>query len=132
MAILGKADILSAEDRKTVDVDVDEWGGTVRLREMSGRERDKFESDFVQTKGGETVENYDNLRARLVAACAVDENLNKLFPKAEDVKALGNKSASALNKVWKAAQKLNGMTEADVEELVEDLKADPSDDSTSA
>ena len=43
MTLLTKSAILAANDLKTQDVDVPEWGGAVRVRAFSGRERDAFE-----------------------------------------------------------------------------------------
>lgn len=118
MAILNRDAILGADDMKTVDVEVPEWGGSVRLRTLTGGERDKFESDMVDQRGKNNKLNLVNLRARLVALCAVDEGGKRMFGDNE-VSRLGAKSASVLDKLFVAAQKLNGMTEADVEELAE-------------
>lgn len=131
MALLNKDAILAVQDRTYRDVEINEWGGTVRLRSMSGAQRDKFESDTVEYKNGKAKENFENLRARLVALCAVDEDDRLLFPNAIDVKALGNKAAGPLNKLWEEARKLNGMSSDDVEELVEDFENVPSEDSPS-
>ena len=49
-----------------------------------------------------------------------------------DVKALGKKSSLALNRVFEVAQRLNGLTERDMEELAGNSKSDRSDDSISA
>ena len=46
----------------------------------------------------------------------VDEAGERLFSN-DDVVALGKKNASALDKVFAIAQKLNGLSAADVEEL---------------
>ena len=40
MTLLSKSAILCANDLQTEDVDVPEWGGTVRVRSFTGRERD--------------------------------------------------------------------------------------------
>lgn len=48
-----------------------------------------------------------------------------------DVKALGRKSALALNRVFEVAQRINGLTEEDMEELAGNLENGQSEDSTS-
>ncbi|AEV52072.1 hypothetical protein [Rhodococcus phage REQ1] len=132
MALLSKNDILSVDDRKTVRVSVPEWGGEVLVRTLSGRERDEFEASTVKTNKGKQEQNFENFRARFVALCVVDEKGERLFATRAEVSMLGNKSVAALQRVFNEAQKLNGMTEADVEELTESFEQDPDEASTSA
>ncbi|MBM4570272.1 hypothetical protein GS534_24165 [Rhodococcus hoagii] len=132
MALLSKNDIFSVDDRKTVKVSVPEWGGEVLVRTLSGRERDEFEASTVKTNKGKQEQNFDNFRARFVALCVVDEQGNRLFATRQEVSMLGNKSVAALQRVFNEAQKLNGMTEQDVEELTESFEEAPGEDSTSA
>jgi hypothetical protein len=131
MALLSKDQILSADDRKTEEVEVPEWGGSVLIRTLTGRERDAFEATTVRTKGGKQEANYENFRARFVAECVVDENGKKLFGSRSEVLMLGNKSVAALQRVFNAAQELNGMSEDDVEELTEGFEQAPEEDSIS-
>jgi hypothetical protein len=129
MALLNRDQILAAEDRKSVEVDVPEWGGSVLVRTLSGRERDEFESSTVRTRGGKREENFANFRARLVSLCMVDERGERLFKTRNEIDMLGNKSVAALQRVFDAAQKLNGMSEEDVEELTESFDETPDADS---
>lgn len=131
MALLSKNDILQADDRKTVEVHVPEWGGSVLVRTLSGRERDEFEASTMQTRGGKREENFSNFRARFVALCVVDEQGNRLFASKAEVSMLGNKSVAALQRVFNAAQELNGMSDDDVEELTDSFEQVPDEDSTS-
>lgn len=110
MALLGRDQILGAADLSTVDVAVPEWGGTVRVRMLTGTERDAFEASTVVRKGKKLETNLENVRARLVALTVIGEDGQRLFDEA-DAAALGAKSASALNRVFAAAQKLNALTE---------------------
>lgn len=120
MSLLTKDAILKADDLTFEDVAVPEWGGTVRVRMLTGAERDAFEDSVVSRKGKNVKTNLSNIRARLVALCLVDANNNRLFEDT-DVRALGKKSAAALDRVFSKAQELNGLTEKDVEELAENL-----------
>lgn len=129
MALLGREDILQADDILTEDVAVPEWGGTVRVRGLTGAERDGFEADSVRGKGKNTSVNLANLRARLVALAVVDEHGNRLFGPA-DVAALGRKSAAALTRVYEVATRLSGLGESDVAELTEDFDAAQNGSST--
>jgi len=108
--------ILGVSDLPTEDVPVPEWGGVVRVRTLTGAERDAFEGSIVEKRGKKMVVKSDNMRARLVALAVVDEDGNRLFTDA-DVIALGKKSGAALARVFQVAQHLSGLTEDDVEEL---------------
>jgi len=117
MALLTKQEILAAQDLRTEDVEVPEWGGTVRVRTLTGAERDAFEASLTTVdKQGRRVPHLVNLRARLVAACLVDETGGRLF-EPNEVALLGAKSAAALDRVFSVCQRLNGFTAADVEEM---------------
>jgi hypothetical protein len=128
MATLTKEQILKAEDLKTEIVEVEEWGGSVNVRTMTGTERDAFEQSIVE---GKDKTNLANIRARLCAVTIVDENGNRLFND-EDVVELGKKSAAALDRVATVAQKLNGFRNKDIEELGKNLSKGQSGDSISA
>lgn len=131
MTLLTKSAILAADDLKTEDVDVPEWGGTVRVRAFSGRERDAFEASLVRGDGKDRKVDLTNMRARLVALTVVDESGQKVFTQ-DDVDLLGAKSGAALDRVFSVAQKLNGLSGADVEELTKNSSGAPSADSISA
>jgi hypothetical protein len=131
VSILSRDAILGADDRKTEDVPVPEWGGTVRVRGLSGVERDAYEAGIVQMRGdGSRAVNLQNLRGRLVSLSCVDENGARIFTD-EDAIALGEKSAAALERVFDAARKLSGLSDNDVEELAEGFGDAPSGGSTS-
>jgi len=129
--LLNKEQIKSVSDLETLDVEVPEWGGTVRLKSLTGAERDRFEAGVVQGQGRNTTVNMQNLRAKLVAQSAIGEDGKPLFTE-EDVKWLGEKSAKALNRLFNAAQQLSGLSESDVKELAGNFKDARSDGSTSA
>lgn len=110
--------ILGADDLKYEDVPVPEWGGTVRVRELPGTERDKFEAQFVGKDGASVrAEGLEGFRARLAASTIVDEHGKQLFRSAAETKRLGEKSASALQRVCDVATRLSAMSETDVKEL---------------
>ena len=130
MAVLKKEEILGADDRKTETISVPEWGGHVSVATMSGTERDDFEQSVVETRGSDTITNLANIRAKLCAKCMVDDDRKRIFADS-DVKALGEKSAAALDRVFAVAQRLNGLSGDDVEGLVKNSEGGPSAASTS-
>jgi hypothetical protein len=109
MPLLTKEQILNATDLPVEDVPVPEWGGAVRARTLTGAERDAFEVASSQARekfGFEAAAR--NYRARWAAACLVGEDGRPLFA-AADVEALGGKSSAALDRVLRAANRLNGL-----------------------
>lgn len=107
--ILSKEQILEASDLKAQPVEVPEWGGTVLVRSMTGADRDAFEASMVTVHpDGSRTPEMRNLRAKLVALTLVDEAGNRLFDVA-DIPRLAAKSAAALERVFEAAQRINGL-----------------------
>lgn len=127
MAVLGRGDILAADDTKYELVKCPEWGGDVRIRSISGTQRDAYEQSLMQQNGSDRKMNLRNARAKLVVLCAVDEDGRNLFS-AEDVNGLGRKNAAALDRLFDACRKLAGMSESDVERMTEDFGATPDSD----
>ena len=116
MTLLTREQILDAKDIETEDVEVPEWGGTVRVKAMTGAERDEYESYMMDTSGSEVKMNLKGMKVRLVALTVVDEKGKRMF-EVTDIEALSTKSASALDRVFQVASRLSGMTVAAVEEL---------------
>jgi hypothetical protein len=115
---LSAEQILGADDLAYEDVAVPEWGGTVRVRELPGTERDKFEAQFVGKDGASVrAEGLEGFRARLAAAAIVDGDGKQLFRSPAETKRLGEKSARALQRVCDVATRLSKMSEDDVKEL---------------
>lgn len=112
MAILTKEQILAADDVKRVKLEVPEWGGEVYISTMSGTARDEFETGILSNAKGGKV---GNARARLAASTITDELGNLLFT-ANDIEALGLKSQAALDRVVVESQRLNKLTNDDLEE----------------
>jgi hypothetical protein len=131
MQTLSKDQIVAAMDIATEVVPVPEWGGAVAVRALNGLERDAFEQTMVRVDAdGKRQANLSNMRAKLCAACIVDGVTgDRLFTDAT-LGELANKSAVALDRVFRVAQRINGMGDgADVEK---NSAPGPSGSSTSA
>jgi hypothetical protein len=112
---LDKAAILAQDDLAYEDIQIPEWGGAwVRVRTLNASERDRFEASTVVRNGKKTTVNLENIRARLCLLCLV-----------------GGKSAAALDRIFTVAQRLNGLTDADVQDLEKNLPAVQNGDSVS-
>jgi hypothetical protein len=101
--------ILAAEDRKIVSVDVPEWGITVHVRTMSASERDRFEEVQIRQK-------WQDLRARLAVATLCTEEGELIFSE-PDVAEVASKNGHALDRIFAVSSKLNHLTAEDVAEL---------------
>jgi hypothetical protein len=130
MGFLTKAAILEADDRKYDTVECPEWGGDVRLRSITGLQRDRYEQSIIEQRGNDRRVNLANARAKLIILCAVDEDGQLLFT-SEDLSALGRKNAAPLDRIFDVCKQLAGMSDNDVEKLTEDFGAPQSDDATS-
>jgi ribosomal protein S21 len=117
IVFLTKEQILAAADLPEEVVDVPEWGGKVLIRGMTGAERDAFEESVMVTRGNNRELNLRNFRAKLVARSIVDPVTKERMFSDNEIAELGKKSARALQRVFEAALRLNGMTAESVEEL---------------
>lgn len=130
-ALLGRDAILAAEDIQTEDVAVPEWGGTVRVKGLTGSERDSYEAWIISGKGKNRDINLRNSRAKLVMMSVVDAEGKRVFDEA-DIARLGAKSALGLQRVFDKAAALSGLDEDTLEKIQDDLGNAPSDASGSA
>ena len=130
---LNKAEILAQDDLKTRDLQIPEWGNAwVRVRTINASERDAFEASTVSRRGKTVTTNLQNIRARLCLLCLVDPETGERLFQEEDTFPLGGKSAAALDRIFQAAQELNGLRDADIEELAGESNAAQNGDSPSA
>lgn len=123
--------ILGVDDKTTADVDVPEWGGVVRVRALTGDERDGYEASMTVEKGDRLERNPIGARARLVVRACVDAEGNRLF-RDNQAPQLGQKNAAVLDRLWDKIADLSGMTTKAVEAAEGNSDAVPSDGSTSA
>lgn len=105
--MLNRDSILAAQDSNYIDVEIPEWGGSVRLKGMSVIDQLKFEK-MVSDKVA-----HQDMMMHVVLSCCVDEKDHKLFT-ADDAEALGKKCPSAVLKLFNEALKLNYISDAEV------------------
>lgn len=126
MGLLSKSAILGAADMKHEDVEVPAWGGSVRVRMMSGIERDEFRASIASDEGVPV----GKFSAALLAATCIDEAGDRLFSM-EDMESLQAKSAASIDAPAAVAMRLNGLGAAAVEDAVKNSVSDQSGDSGS-
>ena len=110
MGYLTRDEILNAKDLNYEDVEVPEWGGTVRVRAMMAYERDELELEALEAQKKPAAVR--NLRARLVARCVVDADGKRIFTDA-DVEALGKKHGAVIDRLFWVAQRLSMLPQDD-------------------
>jgi hypothetical protein len=104
--------ILAADKLKSEDVEVPEWGGTVRVRAMTGAERDAIGAALAdKTKSADFGPLY---AAHVTATCVVGEDGAPLFG-IDRVDELRARSSVALDRVYQVAMRLNSASVEDVE-----------------
>jgi hypothetical protein len=124
--------IFAAPDLTFEDIEVPEWGCTVRIKGMTAAERDDFEASRITGKGKNRDVNLKNMRAALLVRVIVDPATDELVFTKADIFRLGEKSAGVLDRLFDKAQILSGIRDEDVEELVGNSEPGQSDDSPSA
>lgn len=124
--MLTKEQIRTVNDRRSIDVEVPEWGGMVRLRSMDAADRIAYEA--FRSAHAEAVEE---CAAFLLIRCAVDETGARLFAD-EDVAWLKDKHRAVLVDLVNRASKLNVLDRADVEETRKNFSSGPNGDSRSS
>ena len=127
-----KEQILGVRDLKSEDVFVEQWGCTVRVRELKGTERGSFEASVARfnSEGERAGADMSQIRVRLCALTMVDEAGNRLFGDHE-IGKLGEKSATALQAVFDVASRLSGMNETAIEDAMGESEAIPQEESSS-
>ena len=118
--VLSKEQVLGADDLKKESVSCPEWGGDLLVREPTAMEWDNYEQSLTQTEevGKRIVVkgNFGNAKARLVVRCAIDESGKRLFTD-EDADALGQKSATAIGRLFDVIERLGGVSQRAKERL---------------
>jgi len=128
MPVLNRDDILAVDDIQIELTEVPEWFGAVYVKGMTGAERDRFESGIISISDKDSKVDMRDIRAKLCSETICDESGKKQFT-LSDVKALSQKSAAGLQRVFEVAQRLSGITDDDVKELAGELEESPFEDS---
>jgi hypothetical protein len=118
--------ILGEDDLPIEKVLTPEWKShpVTYIRTMGGIERDAYEVESYElgADGKDYTVNRKNVRARLLVRCISDEKGNRLFTD-DQAEQLGKKSAKVLDRLFSVAQRLNGLSKQDVDELVKNSDA---------
>lgn len=121
MGLLSREQILNADDRPTRDIDVPEWGGSVRVRALNQREVSVWRRSLMRPvnkldpKTRATKVEYelideatDVANPRLIAVACIKENGEAMFTLA-DVEQLATKSLVAVERVGRVIREISGL-----------------------
>jgi len=129
---LTRADILAADDIQYRVVEVPEWGGPVRLKSMTGTERDAYDAESYRQQAAATTPeagtvpgSIANFRVRRVARSIVDERGRRVFSDA-DMAALGAKNGAVIDRLDDVVAELSGLDAGATARATAALKAAPS------
>jgi hypothetical protein len=135
MGLLTRNELLVKEVLKKVKVDLED-DKFVYVRQMTGRERDRFEQSLLKEKKGkggsiDYERSMEDFRAKLAVNTVCDEEGNNIL-KPEDYPTLSqNMSAAKLEAIINKAQELNKISNEDKENLLKNSEGAQSADSTS-
>lgn len=90
--------------------------GYAYLQSLRGHELETWEESRIERRGGNLKLNAENTRASLLVLVLVSADGRPLCSE-EDIKALGELDAAALNQLFAIAQEMNGLTKDDLEAL---------------
>lgn len=117
MGLLNREQILAAKDLPFQDVEVPEWGGTVRVRTMTAAEGMEFWK-LIEAKSGDGAAQQEFLREKTLIMTIVDDSGKRIFT-VDDIDALRGKYPEVLNRLFKVAAELNGMKTAEKDDPLE-------------
>jgi hypothetical protein len=112
--MLSREEIL-ATTLKVVEVEVPEWGGTVRLQELTADDAISLQEEM---KGIQDTGTTGGVRELAIVLCAVGEDGERLFT-VDDMPELRKKSNEAINRLGAAAWDLVGLGDTAIEEAAE-------------
>jgi len=113
--VLNKEAIFAAEDSDTITLDVPEWGGSIRLRPMTGQQRAEWEYWATKRADKNGDSDFRGIRERLIISCVVDDDGKPLFD-AGDLDELAQKNAMVLDRISDKCQEISGMKTDSVED----------------
>lgn len=114
MALLSKDAILDVDDRDSMTVNVEAWGGDVVLCVPSAADFDGWSARHSNVDGKFSVTA--TTRTELVAMCLVDADGSRMFSSSE-LEKLGNKSLAVISELFDKCKDLCGIDEQDIDEL---------------
>lgn len=115
MNALTRNQIIALDDLKPFDVEVPEWGGTIRLRGLSGTERQFVEDWYANHPEANGSRKSFELATHVIIKVAMDESGARLFQD-DDFKTLMTKSGGVADALFSKILKASAMSTKEREE----------------
>ncbi len=145
---LDRAAIIAAQDLGYQDVDVPEWGGTVRVYALSATQNDKLHLQVLDMSesmkasalngknGGDfeiklDMDKWAESKAQVVVWTVADGDGNRLFTQ-KDIGTVGLKSGEVIDRLYDVAIELSGATALSMNAISKNSGTGPSAGSASA
>lgn len=119
MGLLTRDQFLVADGLKSEEFFVAPLKGNVRIKSICATDKDIFEQKSKSKDGC-----IENIRAWLVAMSVVDENDKQIFH-LEDIEKIGKMSSATIDLIVERIQKLNKITDAELEEAIKNSEGIP-------
>lgn len=131
MALLNRNQILEVNDIQTKDIEVKEWGGTIRIKQLSAKEYNDIFMNMINIRkmaakqlsakknADENLEDainelaIKNQKILIIIKSVVDENMNPVFTEA-DMELLYQKNTNVINKIIAEIEEFNSVSTEDV------------------
>lgn len=127
--LLSKDEIFGMDDIPMEEVVVPEWKDRkVLICGLTAAGKNAYQASLVEIKGASRKVRMENATAKLLVRTIVNRQRQPIFTET-DIERLGSKSAAALERLAKVANRLSGMDEAENAELVKNSDAAQSGDS---
>ena len=123
---LTRKDILAANDLSYEEVDCPEWGGVVRVRELTAGEALDLGSATLRGDGNITPDDF-----KKVAAMVIVDSEGKAQFKEGDITLLGRKSLAPIRRIVETTLRISALTVEGEEETGKDSSSTTDDASLS-
>jgi len=115
VSFLTEAEILAPRPLPYRDVDVPEWGGTVRIQGLSSAEGDKFLASLQRQNGQRVERDTSYYCAKLLAVTLVNERGERIVTEG-NILRLAEQANAVIMGLAEIAQELSGLKPGSVEE----------------
>lgn len=127
--LLSKDEIFGMDDIPVEEVVVPEWKNRkVLVCGLTAAGKNAYQASLVEIKGSSRRVRMENATAKLLVRTLVNRQRQPIFTEM-DIERLGTKSASALERLAKVANRLSGMDEQENAEILKNSEAAQSGDS---
>lgn len=135
LGMLKRGDILNADDLDIKVVEVPEWNGCVKVRELTAQERGDVESSILTLDGSGNLSlregaNVREVMCRVVRWATLNDDDTPMFPDANDEQQLKRRNPNAIQRIYDAAMELSGIG-GKTEDKARDPGEAPGDESSS-